>query len=54
MMTDLAVALFVAVLVLGGIFVPRVGDAIGRRLRRGAPAEGGGAPSRPSDPRHRA
>ena len=47
MITDFAVFLFVAVLVLGGIFVPRVGDAIGRRLRRD-PAQGGGRP--PGEP----
>jgi len=45
MITDVAVFLFVAVLVLGGIFVPRVGDALGRRLRRDA-AEGGDRPPR--------
>ncbi len=50
MLTDLAVFLFVALLVLGGIFVPRVGDAIGRRLRGGAPADASGAP-RPPEPR---
>lgn len=33
-MTDLAVVLFVAVLVLGGLYVPRIGDALGRALRR--------------------
>jgi hypothetical protein len=47
MITDFAVFLFVAVLVLGGIFVPRVGDAIGRWLRRDA-TQGGGRP--PRDP----
>jgi hypothetical protein len=45
MITDVAVFLFVAVLVLGGIFVPRVGDAIGRWLRRDA------AGGRPREPR---
>jgi hypothetical protein len=34
MLTDLAVALFVAVLVVGGLYVPRLGDALGRLLRR--------------------
>jgi hypothetical protein len=38
-MTDLAVALFVAILVLAALYVPRWGDAIGRRVRRGDPAE---------------
>ncbi len=33
-MTDLAVALFVAILVLAALYVPRWGDAIGRRVRR--------------------
>jgi hypothetical protein len=37
-MTDVAVALFVAVLVLAALYVPRWGDAIGRRVR-GGPAE---------------
>jgi hypothetical protein len=37
--TDAAVAVFVALLVLGGLYVPRIGDAIGRRLRRDPPAE---------------
>jgi hypothetical protein len=37
-MIDLAVALFVAILVLAALYVPRWGDAIGRRLRRGGPA----------------
>jgi hypothetical protein len=46
MITDVAVFLFVAVLVLGGIFVPRVGDAIGRRLRRDA-GPGGRPPREP-------
>lgn len=33
MLTDLAVALFVAILVVGGLYVPRLGDALGRLLR---------------------
>jgi Sec-independent protein translocase protein TatA len=33
-LTDLAVAAFVALLVFGGLYVPRVADAIGRRVRR--------------------
>lgn len=32
-LTDVAVAAFVALLVFGGLYVPRVADAIGRRLR---------------------
>jgi Sec-independent protein translocase protein TatA len=34
MFTDLAVVVFVAILVMGGIYVPRIGDAVGRLLRR--------------------
>lgn len=33
-MVDLAVAAFVALLVFGGLHVPRVADAIGRGVRR--------------------
>ncbi len=33
-LTDLAVAAFVTLLVFGGLYVPRVGDAIGRFVRR--------------------
>lgn len=33
MITDLAITLFVAVLVVAGLHVSRIGDAIGRRLR---------------------
>jgi len=33
-LTDIAVAAFVALLVFGGLYVPRVGDAIGRLVRR--------------------
>ena len=33
-MTDLLVALFVAILVVAALNVPRWGDALGRRLRR--------------------
>jgi hypothetical protein len=48
MITDLAVALFVAILVLGGLYVPRLGDALGRAVRGdGARA----APPAPEDPR---
>jgi Sec-independent protein translocase protein TatA len=32
--TDLAVAAFVALLVFGGLYLPRVGDALGRLVRR--------------------
>lgn len=32
-MTDLAIVVFVAILVLGGLYVPRIGDAVGRALR---------------------
>ena len=32
--TDLAVAAFVALLVFGGLYLPRVGDALGRFVRR--------------------
>jgi len=35
-MTDIVVALFVAVLVLGGLHVPEIADAAGRALRRRA------------------
>lgn len=34
LVNDLAVAAFVALLVFGGLYVPRVGDAIGRFVRR--------------------
>jgi Sec-independent protein translocase protein TatA len=34
MFTDLVVVLFVAILVVGGLHVPRIGDALGRLLRR--------------------
>jgi len=37
MITDIAVALFVAILVAGGLNVPRIGDALGRLLRREKP-----------------
>lgn len=37
MITDLAVALFVAVLLVGGLYVPRIGDALGRLVRRDRP-----------------
>ena len=34
MFTDLVVVVFVAILVIGGMYVPRIGDALGRLLRR--------------------
>ncbi len=33
-LNDLAVAAFITLLVFGGIYVPRVGDAIGRFVQR--------------------
>jgi Sec-independent protein translocase protein TatA len=33
MVTDLVVVLFVGILVMGGMYVPRLGDALGRLLR---------------------
>jgi Sec-independent protein translocase protein TatA len=44
--TDLAVAAFVALLVFGGLYLPRVGDAVGRLVRRmrGIRDDGGDAP----------
>ena len=33
-LNDLAVAAFITLLVFGGIYVPRVGDALGRFVRR--------------------
>ena len=38
-LNDLAVAGFITLLVFGGIYVPRLGDALGRfvRRRRGLP-----------------
>ena len=33
MFTDLLVVLFVAILVVGGLYVPRIGDALGRLVR---------------------
>ena len=37
MINDIAVALFVAILVVGGLQVPRLGDALGRLVRRERP-----------------
>jgi Sec-independent protein translocase protein TatA len=34
MFTDLVVVVFVAILVVGGLYVPRIGDALGRLFRR--------------------
>jgi hypothetical protein len=48
-MTDLVVALFVAVLVFAGLYVPRWGDAIGRLVRRGEPPARDGAPPPPRE-----
>jgi Sec-independent protein translocase protein TatA len=42
-LNDVAVAAFVALLVFGGLYLPRVGDAIGRFVRR---LRGRGAESR--------
>jgi Sec-independent protein translocase protein TatA len=33
-LNDLAVAAFITLLVFGGIYVPRLGDALGRYVRR--------------------
>jgi Sec-independent protein translocase protein TatA len=45
-MTDLLVALFVAILVVAALNVPRWGDALGRLLRRDRSGRGdGGAPA---------
>jgi hypothetical protein len=44
-MTDLTVALFVAILVVAGLYVPRWGDAVGRLLRRGDRTTGGEPPA---------
>jgi Sec-independent protein translocase protein TatA len=42
-MTDLVVALFVAILVFAALHVPGWGDALGRFVRRDRPARGDGA-----------
>ncbi len=42
-MTDLLVALFVAILVVAALNVPRWGDAIGRRVRGDRSGRGDGA-----------
>jgi hypothetical protein len=34
MITDLVIALFVAILVVVGLYVSRIGDALGRLVRR--------------------
>ena len=33
MVTDLVVVVFVAILVVGGLYVPRIGDALGRFVK---------------------
>jgi Sec-independent protein translocase protein TatA len=45
-LTDVAVAAFVTVLVFGGLYLPRVADAIGRFVRRlrGARDDAGAPP----------
>ena len=50
-MTDLVVALFVAILVVAALNVPRWGDALGRFLRRDRPGEGDGAARDDEQPR---
>lgn len=56
-LNDLAVAAFITLLVFGGIYVPRLGDAIGRfvRRRRGfrddEPPAGPEGPGRSTTPR---
>jgi Sec-independent protein translocase protein TatA len=47
-LTDLAVAAFVTLLVFGGLYLPRVGDAIGRLVQRlrGTRDDAGNAPPR--------
>ncbi len=49
-MTDVAVALFVALLVFGAMHLPKVADALGRTvhrvLRRGPAGERPGPPAR--------
>jgi Sec-independent protein translocase protein TatA len=48
-LTDVAVAAFVALLVFGGLYLPRVGDAVGRFVRRvrGVRDDAGNAPPQP-------
>jgi Sec-independent protein translocase protein TatA len=58
-LNDLAVAAFITLLVFGGIYVPRLGDALGRALRRrrgrrdddppGGEAGGGSGPATPRE-----
>lgn len=48
-LNDVAVAAFVALLVFGGLYVPGVGDAIGRFVRRLRGARG--AESKNAGPR---
>lgn len=49
-MAELAVTVFVVLLVWGALRIPALGDAIGRRLRGPGPA----APKRPLVPTERA
>ncbi len=44
MITDLVITLFVAILVVAGLYVSRIGDALGRLVRRG---DRKGPPNRP-------
>lgn len=39
MITDLVVTVFVAILVVGGLHVSRIGDALGRLVRRERPPD---------------
>ena len=48
MITDLVVTLFVAILVVAGLHVSRIGDAVGRLLRRAG--SGDGPRERPPSP----
>jgi hypothetical protein len=50
-MTDLVVALFVAILVVAALNVPRWGDALGRMLRGDRHGSGGAAPHDDGTPR---
>lgn len=50
-MTDLVVALFVAILVVAGLQVPGWGDAVGRLVRRGGRAGASAPPPSPEERR---
>ncbi|BDG04671.1 twin-arginine translocase TatA/TatE family subunit [Anaeromyxobacter oryzae] len=52
-MTDLAIVVFVAVLVFAATRIPALGDALGRALKRGAPPADGAAPPRGDGPDRR-